>query len=45
MSMMMSHILKSVDFIKIQKSGYLEDETFFFFQIKKFINCASRATL
>ena len=42
--MMTSQILKSVDFIKAQKSRYLENETFLF-QIKKFINCASTATL
>ena len=45
MSMMASQILKSVDFTKTQKSRYLENETLFFLQIKKFINCASRATL
>ena len=43
--MMTSQILKSTDFTKIQKSRYLENETFFFFQIKKFINYTSRATL
>ena len=43
MLMMTSHILKSVDFTKTQKSRYLENETFLF-QIKKFINCALRAT-
>ena len=31
----MSHILKFVDFTKIQKSRYLENETLFFLQIKK----------
>ena len=41
--MMTSQILKSVDFTKTQKSRYLENETLF--QINKFINCASRATL
>ena len=41
--MMMSQILKFVDFTKTQKTRYLENETLF--QIKKFINCASRATL
>ena len=45
MLMMMSQILKSVDFTKTQKSRYLENETLFLLQIKKFINCASRATL
>ena len=44
MLMMTSQILKSVDFTKTQKSRYLENETFLL-QIKKFINCASRATL
>ena len=43
--MMMSQILKSVDFTKAQKSRYLENETLFSFQIKKFINCTSRTTL
>ena len=42
--MMMSQILKSHDFTKTQKFRYLENETFFL-QIKKVINCASRATL
>ena len=42
--MMTSQILKSVDFTKTLKSRYLENETFLF-QIKKFINCTSRATL
>ena len=37
MPMMTSQILKSVDFTKIQKSRYLENETFFL-QIEKFIN-------
>ena len=45
MLMMTSQILKFVDFTKTQKSRYLENETLFLFQIKKFINCASRATL
>ena len=35
MSMMASQILKSVDFIKKEKSRYLENETLFFLQIKK----------
>ena len=38
-------ILKPVDFIKAQKSRYLENETLFFLQIKKFFNYTSRATL
>ena len=33
--MMTSHISKFVDFTKIQKSRYLENETLFFLQIKK----------
>ena len=37
MSMMKSQILKFVDFTKTQKSRYLENETLFFLQIKKFI--------
>ena len=45
MPMMTSQILKSVDFKKNQKSRYLENETLFLFQIKKFINYTSRATL
>ena len=44
MPMMTSHISKSVDFTKTEKSRYLENETFFL-QMKKFINFASRATL
>ena len=43
--MMTSQILKSVDFTKTQKSRYLENETLFLLQIKKFINYASAATL
>ena len=35
MSVMTLQILKSVDFTKTQKSGYLENETLFFLQIKK----------
>ena len=42
--MMTSEILKS-DFTKAQKSKYLENETLISLQIKKLINCASRATL
>ena len=45
MLMMTSRILKFVDFTKIQKSKYLENETLFFLQIKKIINYTSRATL
>ena len=45
MLMMMSQILKSVDFTKTQKSRYLEKETLFSFQIKKSINCASIAIM
>ena len=43
--MMTSHILKSVDFTKTQKSRYLENATLFSLQIEKFINYASRAIL
>ena len=43
--MMTSQILKSMDFTKTQKSRYLENETSFFLQIKKFINYTSMATL
>ena len=42
---MMSQILKSMDFMKTQKSRYLENEILLFLQIKKFINYISRATL
>ena len=45
MSMMTPQILKSMDFIKTQKSRYLENEKLFFLQIKKFNNYTSRATL
>ena len=45
MPMMMSQILKFADFTKTQRSRYLENETLFFLQIKKFINYSSRATL
>ena len=34
MPMMMSEILKFVDFPKTQKSRYLKDETWFFFKLK-----------
>ena len=44
MSMIMSQILKFVDFSRTQKSRYLENETFFL-AVKKFINYTSRATL
>ena len=40
MPMIMSLILKSVNFTKTQKSRYLENET-----LKKFIYYTSRATL
>ena len=43
--MMTSQILKSLGFTKIQKPRYLENETLFLLQIKKFINCALGATL
>ena len=42
--MMTSQILEFVDFIKTQKSRYLENETFLL-QIKKFINYILKATL
>ena len=45
MNMMTSHILKFVDFTKIQKSRYLENETLFFLKLKKFVNYTSTATL
>ena len=43
--MMTSQNLKSVGFTKTQKSRYLENETLFLLQIKKFINYTSSATL
>ena len=43
--MMKSQILKSAGFTKTQKSQYIENETLFFLQIKKFINYVSRAVL
>ena len=43
--MMMSQILKFVDFTKTQESRYLQNKTLFFLQIQKFINYTSRATL
>ena len=42
---MVSQILKSVDFMKTQKSRYLENETSFFLQTKKIISYTSMATL
>ena len=41
MSMMMSQILKFVDFTKTQKSTYVENETLFFLRKKKFVNYTS----
>ena len=38
----MSHIFKSRDFKKT-KSRYSKNKTLFLLQIKKFVNCASRA--
>ena len=43
--MMTSQILKFVDFTKTQKYRYLENETLFSLQMKKFINYTSKATL
>ena len=43
--MMTSQILRSVDFTKSQKPRYLENETSFSLEIKKFINYTSKATL
>ena len=40
-----SQILKSADFTKTQKSRYLENETLFFLQMKKFVNFTRSATL
>ena len=40
--MMMSQILKSVNFTKIQKCRYLKNEALFFLQIKNFINKAKK---
>ena len=45
MPMMMSQILRSVDFTKSQKPRYLESERSFSLQIKKLINYTSKATL
>ena len=44
MSMMTSQILRSVDFTISQKARYLENETSFSIQIRKFINYTSKAT-
>ena len=44
MPMMISHVLKYVDFLKTQKSRYLKTKHFFL-QIEKSINYTSRATL
>ena len=38
MPMMTSQILKYVDFMKTQKSRYLESESLFCFQLKKSMN-------
>ena len=43
--MMTSQILRSVDFTKSQKPRYLENETSFSLEMKKFINYTSKATL
>ena len=43
--MLKSQILQFVDFLKTQKSKFLENETLYFLQIKKFINYTSRAIL
>ena len=45
MPMITSQVLKSVDFTESKKSRYLENETLFLLQIKKFINYTSSATL
>ena len=45
MLMMTSRILKSMDFTKSRKSRYLENETLFFLQIKRFIDYILRATI
>ena len=42
---MQSQIWKFVDFTKTQKSGFLRENHVFFLQIKKTINCTSKATL
>ena len=43
--MMTSQVLNSMNFTKTQKSRYFKNETLFFLQIKKFINCTPRAIL
>ena len=43
--MMTSQILTSAGFTKTQKPQYLENETLFFLQLKKFINYTSSAAL
>ena len=43
--MMTSQVLNSMNFTKTQKSRYFKNETLFFLQIKKFIDCTSRAIL
>ena len=43
--MMKSQILRSVDFTKTQKSRNPKNKTFFFLQIKEFINYTSQAAL
>ena len=43
--MMTSQILRSADFRKSQKPRYLENETAFSLQIKKFINYTSKVAL
>ena len=40
-----SQISKSVDLTKSQKSKYIENKTYFFLQIRKFISYTLRATL
>ena len=45
MPMVTSQILKSVYFTKTEKPKYLQNEALFLLQIKKFINCTSRASL
>ena len=45
MPMVMSKVLKSLNFIKTRKSRYLQNETLFFLQMKKLINYTSRASL
>ena len=41
--MMTSQISKFMDFTKTQKARYVENETLFFLQIKRFINYTSVA--